>query len=241
MYIILQQKLIDFGWYILPIIQPFVLFVYNILHKYWFVKKPELIEPITSQWIMICSLISNQNHNHSNKYQLVNTDMTQESEQQEEDIIKKEYFSFYKLFYSNYTYSDTYTKTKTTEHLFIAKLNDNKYLCKVCFPSHVKYICDSKESDSKESITFLYVEYSHPKMITSILLPFPNEMLQPYNELFTPTFVLRQLQTQIEDYVFDMDYTLQILDSDLNIIHLNSNEYLIILSNKKNYQIINRK
>jgi hypothetical protein len=115
----------------------------------------------------------------------------------------------------------------------------NQYLCRVCFPKHVKtiYIDDEKE---KHEISFLYIEYFHPtKMHKPIPLPFPNDMLQPLNELFTPAFILRQLQTQTEYYYFDMDYVLTILDQDLHTFELKSNQYIFI--HRYHYEIINRK
>jgi hypothetical protein len=170
--------------------------------------------------------------------------------------VKKEYYSFYKSFYSNYDYLEKSEclDAVTKEHLFIAKLKNNKYICKVCFSKHVKYMFDYKdnlaqdqEPEKKEddedidtSLLLLYIEYSHPKMKTPINLPFTNNMLHPYNELFTPAFVLRQLQTQTEYYFFDMDYTLLILDSNLNRIYLKSNQYLLWQPNPDSYTLIQR-
>ena len=103
---------------------------------------------------------------------------------------------------------------------------------------------EKKEEEKKEVVemdtTLLYVEYSHPKMMVPVSVPFTNHMLQPYNELFTPTFVLRQLQTQTEYYFFDMDYTLIILDSNLNRMYLNSKQYILWQPNPDNYTIIQR-
>jgi hypothetical protein len=162
--------------------------------------------------VNICSLVL-----ISKKYQLVNTNIIQKENNNNNNIdIEKEYYSFYKTFYSNYNYSEDISDDSvvTKEHLFIAKLKNNKYICKVCFSNHVKYIFDDLGQKKEESDTsLLYVEYSHPKMRTLISLPFSNHMIQPYNELFTPAFILRQLQTQTEYYYFDMDYTLTILDT----------------------------
>jgi hypothetical protein len=237
----IQNQSIIIGCYLFPYINPYFIYIYKNVN-YWyfcfFPIKPVIIEPTTSEWINICSLIncnSNSNSNSNSKsknYQLVNTDILSKSN------VKNEYYSFYKLFYSNYDYNSENEPTK--EHLFIGKLKDNTYICKVCFPNHVKYMFDLNESTTETDFDFslLYVEYSHWKMSNPIQLPFNNYMLQPYNELFTPTFVLRQLQTQTEYYYFDMDYTLSILDSNLVNIKLNSTQYLLLQVNS--YEIIQR-
>jgi len=202
-----------------------------------------LIEPCTSEWVSICSLIS-----IDHTYKLVNTDIV--------NIYKKiedEYNSFYKSFYSNYIYSDNTNShceiiSVTKEHVFIAKQQDNTYICRVCFPGHIKQIDTSSSLQNKnENIkkeedvdVFLYVEYMHPsKMNTPIILPFSSGFLQVSNELFTPAFVLRQLQTQTDYYFFDMDYVLTFLDKELNTFHLKSNQY-IFLDSSSTYEIISR-
>jgi hypothetical protein len=242
---IFWENIIKMSLYIFPFIEPYIIYGYKYIES-WYVKPPIIIEPTTSEWINICSLVI-----IGQKYQLVNTNIIQNNHSAENDV-KKEYYSFYKSFYSNYDYSRDDTndnESVTKEHLFIAKLKNNKYICKVCFPKHVKYMFDyleESETDEKkdtmeESETSLvYVEYSHPKMTTQISVPFSNNMLQPYNELFTPAFILRQLQTQMEYYYFDMDYELIILDSNLNRICLNSKQYILWQPNPDNYTIIQR-
>lgn len=218
---------------------------YQHIAKYVYFIKPKLIEPKLSEWIEISSLIHLIHNNYNyNTYELVNTNITTTTTKN----IEAEYYSFYKTFYSNYVYSDhndtNYYQNQnniTKEHVFISKNKDNHYLCRVCFPKHVKTIyIDNNESLNKiEEMSFLYIEYFHPtKMYKPIPLPFPNEMLQPLNELFTPAFVLRQLQTQTNYYYFDMDYILTILDQDLRTFELKSNQYIFI--HKYNYEIIDR-
>ena len=65
-----------------------VWYVINI-EKHFFFKKPELIEPATSEWIMIGSLLTIYN-----TYKLVNTNIPKSKK------IEEEYSAFYKSFYS---------------------------------------------------------------------------------------------------------------------------------------------
>ena len=196
----------------------------------YFNFKPKLIEPEDNTWIDICSLI------YINRdYELVHTNILKNKN------IEQEYYSFYKTFYSNYIYSEECKEegqSVTKEHLFVTKYEDDQYLCRVCFPGHVKIM--DVDTDGSTEISFLYIEYFHPKkMAQPIILPFPNGMLQPFNELFTPAFVLRQLQTQTQYYYYDMDYELTILDQDLRTVKLYSNQYIFL--HKCNYEIIERK
>ena len=59
-----------------------------------------------------------------------------------------------------------------------------------------------------------------------------NKFLVTGNELFSPCFILRCLNYQSEPYIFDTNYKLNILDSNIKEVVLNSDQY-IRLSNKK--------
>lgn len=76
------------------------------------------------------------------------------------------------------------------------------------------------------SVSFLDVQYHHPEMKESIILEIPKEWCCIGNQMFSPIFVLRMLYYQPLPFVFDMRYTLEIMDSCLNILPLNSNQML---------------
>jgi hypothetical protein len=58
------------------------------------------------------------------------------------------------------------------------------------------------------------------------------------NELFSSIFVLRCLEYQPLPYVFDSDYKLHIMDNEIKMFDLGSNEYIKL--NKSGYTIINK-
>lgn len=229
----IQIYILNFGFNI------YIWYLKNV-EKYIMVKTPIIKEPLSLEWIDICSLLY-----VGDKYKLVNTNIINNKN------VEDEYLAFYKSFYSNYNYSDDSSDFVTKEHVFIAKKKDNQYICKVCFPGHVKCIASDElniessnleveETDVEENkVSFLYIEYVHSKMMdTPIPLPFPNGLLQPLNELFTPAFILRQLQTQTNYYYFDMDYKITILDNNLNTFDLKSHQYILL--HKNTYEIIHR-
>ena len=101
---------------------------------------------------------------------------------------------------------------------FISKYND-KYRV---FHSEI-----NNESELKPSeCTFLSIFYKHPDMDDTIQLDIPSEMLLADNMLFNATFVLRCLQMQKMNYVFDKRYSIIIMDSDLNEYNITYGNYL---------------
>ena len=83
--------------------------------------------------------------------------------------------------------------------------------------------------------TFLSVFYNHPKMNDSIELTIPREMLLIDNQLFNATFILRCLKQIKMRYVFDNEYTIQIMDSEINEYNIKYGHYLHV--NKDNFEI----
>jgi hypothetical protein len=80
----------------------------------------------------------------------------------------------------------------------------------------------------KSNVSFITVQYTNPKMKTPVTLEIPKGMYIVGNELFSPSFVLRLLNYQPCSYVFDYRYVLKIVDSNVNIIELNKNQYIKI-------------
>jgi hypothetical protein len=58
------------------------------------------------------------------------------------------------------------------------------------------------------------------------------------NEILSAAFIKRILDYQPEKYVFDMNYTLKIIDNNVNELVLNSKQYIVL--NETNYCVITR-
>jgi hypothetical protein len=117
--------------------------------------------------------------------------------------------------------------------LFIMKLlneeNDTAYFVSINDPQIPSTI-------QKSSAKFLSIEYKHPEMKESIEITLDRSWFYTGNVLFTPTFVLRALKYQSQSFFFDMDYTICIMDKDINIVDLDYNKYLLLT--ETGYQVV---
>jgi hypothetical protein len=75
---------------------------------------------------------------------------------------------------------------------------------------------------------FLSAEYKHPLMKKSIVLKLSPEIYYENNEILSMGFVKRALEHQMENYIFDDTYILQLLDSDVHSFVLKSNQYVVL-------------
>lgn len=98
----------------------------------------------------------------------------------------------------------------------------DRYMIRSILSKHNKFYHDSSKH------VFLSIEYAHPKMDKPIPIEFPDEMYEIGNVVFTPMFVKRCLEYQMEHYVFDDKYSINIIDCDANMVSLSSKQYGIL-------------
>jgi len=96
-------------------------------------------------------------------------------------------------------------------------------------------ICKKELKPIFSSIRFLSVTYTNKDQTHSITLNVDKEWLVVGNEILGSTHVLRMLEYQNEHFVFNMDYILDVIDSNINIFQIRNNQYLKIGEN--NYTI----
>lgn len=84
----------------------------------------------------------------------------------------------------------------------------------------------------KSNISFLTVEYSHPNMSSSVFFEIEEDFSIIDNELFSPSFVKYLLEHQTVEYIFDNDYSLYIMDCNMDVHILKSSQYIKIQEDK---------
>lgn len=75
---------------------------------------------------------------------------------------------------------------------------------------------------------FLSIEYTHPDMKERLVIELDPAVYLTGNEILSARFVLRCLQYQPDDYVFDDRYVLDIMDSKIRMLTLTAGEYILI-------------
>lgn len=122
-------------------------------------------------------------------------------------------------------------------------VTNHKYIKEILVTMKVgdKYIYSVRFGNAPASLTsefllpiqplkykFLSVEYKHPLMKKSIVLKLSPEIYYENNEILSMGFVKRELEHQMENYVFDDTYELIVLDSDVHSFVLKSNQYVVL-------------
>ena len=119
------------------------------------------------------------------------------------------------------------TNDEINKNSIIIAKTENMRICKKLSDIHL-----TNENTQKY---FLSIEYRHPKMNDPIEIHLLPEYYITNNEILSSEFVLRYLEYQKQPFVFDKDYSLNIMDYKLNMITLKNNEFIQLLNN--NYLI----
>jgi hypothetical protein len=142
---------------------------------------------------------------------------------------------------SEYFYKEEYLQIKSiddcgitpfieniqVEPIFISSLiiikTDNLYTYRVN-----SYNILIENGNNLSDVRFLSVEYSHPKMINPLYINLSKNHFLIGNQILSFVFVLRYLKYNFaqNDYVFDDDYIINIMDDNINMFDLNSTQYV---------------
>jgi len=115
----------------------------------------------------------------------------------------------------------------TRETMITMKVLD-KYLCSSLFNTENHTTPAYTLSSTKGKNYFLSIEYTHPRMSSGIVMDMPTNVYNANSDILTPAFIKRYLEYQSLPYVFDMRYTLKMLDTNINMFNMKSNQYIKI-------------
>ena len=92
---------------------------------------------------------------------------------------------------------------------------------------------------TKSTVKFLSILYSHALMTKDIEIRISDEYYLDGNHLFSSVFIKRYLENHYwnQEYHFDENYKLSLMDDNIKFIELNSKNYIVL--DKTKYQIVN--
>jgi len=83
---------------------------------------------------------------------------------------------------------------------------------------------------------FLSIEYTHPSMSKGIVIELPTNMYIANNHILSATFVRRYLEHQDQEYTFDNNYVIKLLDTTITMMKIKANQYINI--KRMGYEVI---
>lgn len=186
------------------------------------------IEPSLSTWISVTTLYKTENEEGDALYTISEqyVDLIHDTEIRKlRQIHTTEDEYVLDVFQNIYKITSGRLNKQIVECLITLKYNDH----------YTYYICNSSFNDTPPSIEydysnagFLSVEYTHPKMSHGIFLDLIKQDYLLNNEILSASFVKRWLEYQSEQFHFDMNYKLRIMDNNINMFELTSDQFIIM-------------
>lgn len=121
----------------------------------------------------------------------------------------------------------------------------NKYVSCMIFKDTYKYDDFPSLNFPLETskAKFLSILYTHPKMLKSINIELGEEYYTTNNYILSALYIRRYLEYHYANYnyVFDNNYTVKIMDNNLKIVELNSDQYIQLHKNTYEIKDISKK
>lgn len=186
------------------------------------------VEPNSKYWISSCCLSSQV---LSNEYEMDEYIFPMSEDRSIETIIK--YLD------NMYEISKNYLKRNVGYNDFLFVISDGEYQhYRIC--NKDVNIAPTSLSREPAFVSFINIEIyieGHKKSPFYVLLN--RDVYLVDNVLFTPTFVKRLLEYNVGSNVFDINYTIKLMDSDIRFLTLNSSQYIVL--EKNGYRVVNVK
>ena len=123
---------------------------------------------------------------------------------------------------------------ENAQYLFIMKIG-NLCISRIYMPSRIACTISSEKTRNQ----FLSIEYIHPLMDEKIVIDLNSSLYLIGNEILSADFIERYLEYQNIPFVFDYDYSIEIMDSKINTFTIKYGQYILL--NKTNYEILDHK
>jgi len=194
-------------------------YIYNVYEQVVRLFERRLREPEADSWINVCTTKYNANNNDTIYFETYKI-----LQNLGQDELKQ---SFVDAF-TGVSPFDANENQSCRDTIIVMKTGD-AYTVRLCKLGNNVGDNDAPKLDIVESsYGLLSVTYSNPKMSEQIMLNIPKEMYLVGNQLFSPAFVYRLLAYQNKRFEFDLNYTIHLIDNNINQFQLNSREYLIV-------------
>lgn len=174
-------------------------------------------EPPGVAWICESSLVINQ---HTVRLELIEKYYQDKYTQQFENMCTGMQDAVDHFSYMHYN---------VKENLIIYKFAEDGYMSRTFIKGNTAPIKDDLATGPcLANVRFLSIQYNHPLMKEPLFLNIPRGMYYCGNQILSAAHVFRLLQYQSADYVFDTQYTLLLLDQDVNESCLSSLQYICV-------------
>jgi len=189
------------------------------------------IEPFDKNWVCISVLLKNDENLFTGNKQIYLENYQHIKPHTTTDVSKKEYYNNCLSYFGKMATSIAKSDNNVIETMVTMRLDDG-----ITNNSFNKNTDEPTYSNTRSKASFLTIEYTHPKMETRITMNLDKDLYFTNNVILSSLFIKRYLDYQPEDFIFDENYTINLMDNNINMITLTYPQSIML--SEDSYRII---
>ena len=189
------------------------------------------IEPFDKNWVCISVLLKNDENLFTGNKQIYLENYQHIKPHTTTDVSKKEYYNNCLSYFGKMATSIAKSDNNVIETMVTMRLDDG-----ITNNSFNKNTDEPTYSNTRSKVSFLTIEYTHPKMETRITMNLDKDLYFTNNVILSSLFIKRYLDYQPEDFIFDENYTINLMDNNINMITLTYPQSIML--SEDSYRII---
>jgi hypothetical protein len=193
-------------------------------------------EPMADEWI--CTSILYYSYFNKPEYRLIfDADTFKYKFTETYDYLDDSTLTPYEAFNNWHQIASGYLPSDSDiKECLLTMKTDNKYIYRVFNNKKKNLSLKNCENPELSKVKFIGIEIMLPKYSKPVFVEIPKNAYLVGNEILSCSFIKRILEHKSRTLLFDMDYTVRVLDNNINVCVLHCNEYIVL--NKHSYDII---
>ena len=189
------------------------------------------IEPFNNNWVCISILLKNDETLFTGNQQIYLEYYQHIKPHTIPDVSNTDYHNNCLSHFGKMATSIAKSDNNVIETMVTMKLDDGTTI-----NSFNKSTDERTYSNTRSKSSFLTVEYTHPKMQNRISMELEQDLFFTNNVILSPLFIKRYLEYQPEEFIFDENYTINLMDDTINMITLTYSQSILL--SEDSYTII---
>lgn len=189
------------------------------------------IEPFNNNWVCISILLKNDETLFTGNQQIYLEYYQDIKPHTTPDVSNTDYHNNCLSHFGKIATSIAKSDNNVIETMVTMKLDDG-----TTNHSFNKSTDERTYSNTRSKSSFLTVEYTHPKMQNRISMELEQDLFFTNNVILSPLFIKRYLEYQPEEFIFDENYTINLMDDTINMITLTYSQSILL--SEDSYTII---
>jgi hypothetical protein len=189
------------------------------------------IEPFDNNWVCISILLKNDETLFTGNQQIYIENYQHIKPHTTPDVSKHEYYNNCLSYFGKIAASIAKSNNNVIETMVTMKLDD-----RTAYHSFNKSTDEPTYSNTRSKASFLTIEYTHPKMKNRISMELEQDLYFTNNVILSSLFIKRYLEYQTEKFIFDENYTINLMDNTINMITLTYSQSILL--SEDSYTII---